>query len=341
MGLFENRQGKIPVWFMRQAGRYHAHYQALRQKHSFMELCKNPKLACEVTLGPIQDFNFDAAILFSDLLFPLEYLGMGLSYEQGPPTLELKIQSKNDIEKLKMLGDVHQYFSFQKEALQLLKKRLPADTTLLGFVGAPFTLYAYASEGSHKDGLHHSKRGLYDGRFDLFLEKLLPVLEAEMEEQAKGGADAVCLFDTAVGELSPQDFQKYIIPSLSRLTKNIKSKFPNQRIVYYSKNTQKAHLRLIASIAEIDVMGIDWKNDLSETLREFGSRLFIQGNIDPDWLFLPWPKLEKRLNELWNHMHTTPHLSHWIFGLGHGVLPQTPEENVKKSVAWIHEHCRY
>lgn len=341
MGIFEDRKEQIPVWFMRQAGRYHAHYQALRQKHSFMDLCKKPELACEVTLGPINDFKFDAAILFSDLLFPLEYLGMGLSYDKGPPALEFKIQNIDDISKLNPQGDVREFFSFQKDTLKLLRKKIPNGCSLLGFVGAPFTLYAYASEGSHKDGLHTSKRGLYDGRFELFLKKLLPVVEAEMEEQALGGSDAICLFDTAVGELSPEDFQIYIVPSLLRLAKNFKYKFPNQRIIYYSKNTQIKHLQHITSIQEIDVIGIDWKNDLIEVLSNFGNRFYIQGNIDPDWLFLPWVELEKRLNNLWKRMEKNPYLSHWIFGLGHGVLPQTPEENVRRTVQWVHDHCHY
>jgi len=341
MGLFEDRNGTIPVWFMRQAGRYHKHYQGLRQKYSFMDLCIKPELACEVTLGPMRDFNFDAAILFSDLLFPLDYLGMGLSYDKGAPTLEIKITNKEDIQNLSSKNELASYFSFQKNSLELIKKNLSPDKTLLGFVGAPFTLYAYATEGSHKDGLHQSKRGLYDGRFENFLEKLLPVIEGEMHEQALGGADALCLFDTAVGELSPTDFQKYIIPSLQFLSKKFKEKFPQQKLVYYSKNTNRAHFKLLSSITEIDVLGIDWKNDLNETLNEFGKHFYIQGNIDPDWLFLPWNELENRLNHHWKNVAKNPYLSQLIFGLGHGVLPGTPEENVKKTVQWVHQNCHH
>lgn len=339
MGLFTDRQKKIPVWFMRQAGRYHAHYQALRRKHSFMDLCKKPELACEVTMGPIDDFKFDAAILFSDLLFPLEYLGMGLSYEQGPPTLELHLKTKEDFKNLLPQGQAESFFHFQKEAVQQLKKKLPQDKSLLGFVGAPFTLYTYATEGSHKEGLHLSKRGLYEGRFDLFLRELLSPLLVEMNLQAQGGADALCLFDTAVGELSPSDFEKYILPSLALICQSFKKENPNKRLVYYSKNTGLAHLRLLRSIPEIDVLGIDWKNNLRATLDEFGDKFFIQGNIDPDWLFLPWEELEKRLQTLWSEMKGSPNLHHWIFGLGHGVLPQTPEENVRRTVQWVHDHC--
>ncbi len=339
MGLFRDRNKQIPVWFMRQAGRYHKHYQNLRSKHSFMDLCKKPELACEVTMGPIEDFNFDAAILFSDLLFPLEYLGMGLSYESGPPTLEVQLKDKASFQRLSPQGNAENFFHFQKEATKLLKTCLPTNKSLLGFVGAPFTLYTYASEGSHKDGLHLSKRGLYEGRYEEFFKMLRPCLEIEMNLQAEGGADAVCLFDTAVGELSPQDFEKYILPTLTVLCKNFKNKFPKTRLIYYSKNTSQTHLRLIANINELDVLGIDWKNDLHATLDEFGEKFYIQGNIDPDWLFLPWAELELRLQSLWDGMKGHRHLSKWIFGLGHGVLPNTPEENVRKTVEWVHTHC--
>ena len=154
MGLFENRKSKehkgdqgVPVWFMRQAGRYHAHYQGIRKDRNFMDMCKNPELACEITMGPIRDFGFDAAILFSDLLFPLEYLGMGLSYDSGPPTLERTYEEVSNLSKWQRKGEATDFFSFQGEAVKLLRKELPKEKNLLGFVGAPFTLYTYAVEG--------------------------------------------------------------------------------------------------------------------------------------------------------------------------------------------------
>jgi uroporphyrinogen decarboxylase len=135
-------QQKVPpVWFMRQAGRYHSHYQGIKKNSDFMTMCKNPELACEVTLGPIQDFGFNAAILFSDLLFPLEQLGMGLSYHSGPPTLEWHLEKVEDVQKLKVVSPGKEFYKFQGDACKLLRERLPKDVTLLGFVGAPFTLY--------------------------------------------------------------------------------------------------------------------------------------------------------------------------------------------------------
>lgn len=182
--IFENRikQGdktQVPVWFMRQAGRYHDHYQNLKKTYSFMELCKQPKLACEVTMGPIEEFNFDAAILFSDLLFPLEQLGMDLVYNPGPK-LGFKIDTLEDISKLNSSAD-QDFFKFQHDACQLLRESLPKTKTLLGFVGAPFTLYAYAVEGSHAGALVSSKTGLYDGRYEKFCELLIPNVIHEMK----------------------------------------------------------------------------------------------------------------------------------------------------------------
>ena len=211
MGLFTKRPQKnnktgLPVWFMRQAGRYHAHYQNIRKGSDFMTMCKNSDLATEITMGPINEFDFDAAILFSDLLFPLEQLGLGLSYHSGPPTLELKLDTISKVNSLKKTADANTFYQFQGEALSKLKQELPSSKTLLGFVGAPFTLYSYAVEGSHSGNLTASKLGFYDGRFEAFMEKLLPELITNMKIQAKAGADAICLFDTAVGECNFQDF---------------------------------------------------------------------------------------------------------------------------------------
>ena len=153
MTLFESREQtpegktKVPVWFMRQAGRYHNHYQGIKKNSDFMTMCKNPELAAEITMGPIDDFNFDAAILFSDLLFPLEQLNMGLSYHSGPPTLEWNMKDLESLNKLKVLEPSEKFYRFQADALRLLKEKLPHPKTLLGFVGAPFTLYTYACEG--------------------------------------------------------------------------------------------------------------------------------------------------------------------------------------------------
>ena len=348
MILFENREKtnegktKVPVWFMRQAGRYHSHYQGIKKDSDFMTMCKNPKLALEITMGPIDEFNFDAAILFSDLLFPLEQLNMGLSYHTGPPTLEWKMDSLDSLNNLKVIEKSEEFYKFQGDALSLLKKALPSQKTLLGFVGAPFTLYTYATEGSHAGNLTSSKLGFYDGRFDRFMDILLPELEKNMEVQAEGGADALCLFDTAVGELTLDDFKQFIIPRIKRLTANFKAKYPHKKIIYYSKLTHLDYLKALED-DNIDVLGIDWRHSIEVALKELGNDYYIQGNIDPSYLHLPWEQLEKYASNYWNKLIDTPNinLDKWICGLGHGVLRTTPQENVKKLVHYIHENFNY
>ena len=295
MGLFNDRKKnsndttQVPVWFMRQAGRYHAHYQNIKKDSDFMTMCKTPELACEITMGPIDEFDFDAAILFSDLLFPLEQLGLGLTYNPGP-VLVNKLDSLNKVQALKTNEDAKTYYKFQSDALSLLKTKLPAEKTLLGFVGAPWTLYTYAVEGSHAGNLTDSKLGLYDGRFQGFMEFLLPELIENMKIQAAGGADTMCLFDTAVGELTHYDFVNLYLPVLKTVTAEFKKAYPDKQLVYYSKLT---HLHYLKSIQDdnIDVLGIDWRNDLALTLKELGNDYYIQGNFDPSHLHLPWNEL--------------------------------------------------
>ena len=346
MGLFldrtiSNSKTQVPVWFMRQAGRYHSHYQGIKKNSDFMTMCKNPKLACEITMGPINDFNFDAAILFSDLLFPLEQLGFGLSYESGPPTLKFKLESVDDLKKCQLLQSPIEFYNFQKLATTLLRKELPSSKSLLGFVGAPFTLYTYATEGSHAGNLTSSKKGFYDGRYQAFCELLIPNLIEEMKVQAEGGADAICLFDTAVGELTVEDFKEFIVPMLRNITASFKKIYPSKRIIYYSKLTQLHYLHEIQD-KNIDVLGIDWRVNLVDALKELGSDYMIQGNIDPSYLHYDWPILEGKLKSFWSRLENENlPLNKWICGLGHGVLQHTPEINVKKTVEFIHQNFTY
>jgi uroporphyrinogen decarboxylase len=344
--IFENRprdkkgRTQVPVWFMRQAGRYHSHYQNIKKNSHFMEMCKNPELACQVTLGPIQDFHFNAAILFSDLLFPLEHLGMGLNYLKGPPELAWHLQTPDDLIKLQITQKAEDFFHFQKQACKLLKKQLPADVTLLGFVGAPFTLYTYAVEGSHAGNLVSSKQGLFDGRYSEFCHKLLPELLTEMRLQAEGGAQAVALFDTAAGELSPFDYQEHVVPMLTKVIKEFKKLSPETKIIYYSKHTQLHHLKHLKGLP-LDVLGIDWRCDLIE-IQKYFPECYIQGNFDPIWLHLPLGVMEDKLRR-WHQDLKARGLNpeRWICGLGHGVTIQTPEANVRRAVQIVHDEFGY
>ncbi len=346
MGLFTNRPTTnhvkgVPVWFMRQAGRYHAHYQNIKKNSDFMTMCRDPELACEITLGPIQDFKFDAAILFSDLLFPLDHMGLGLSYESGPPTLERHLHTLEDVKSIQLRAPNEEFYAFQQKACSFLKVKLPESTTLLGFVGAPFTLYTYAVEGAHKGNLISSKLGLRDGRFKAFVELLLDPVVTEMSMQAAGGAEAICLFDTAAGELDLADYAEFIVPAIAKVVSRFKAKHPDKKIVYYSKFTHLNYLEKLEGI-EIDVLGVDWRHNIGEVLSRFGDRYMIQGNLDPVHLFLPWEELALKWRALWEQVKSSGvSPDRWIVGLGHGVLPGTPEENVRKSVELIHREFLY
>lgn len=325
--LLKENSGRPPVWFMRQAGRYHAHYQALKKRYTFMEICTLPEVACEATMGPIEDFDFDAAILFSDLLFPLDAMGMGLSYPEGPQ-LSWHLKELKDLASLQT-GDV-QKLDFQAKALELIRKRLPAEKALLGFVGGPWTLFCYAVEGSHQGSLVSSKVGLEDGRFAGFFEKLEPLLVANMVLQARAGATAVAVLDTCAGELAPQTFRERAVPYLASVFEKFKKQCPETPLIYYSKGTGPDHWAHLTELP-FSCLGIDWRHDLPRVLNEWGDRWAIQGNIDPCWLFLEPAELTRRLSQVFEAVKKLPSSKRrgWICGLGHGVLPKTPEANVR------------
>jgi uroporphyrinogen decarboxylase len=333
--LARRNAGRPPVWFMRQAGRYHRHYQALRARHDFIELCKNPALATEVTMGPIEDFGFDAAILFSDLLFPLEALGLGLEYSPGP-RLGWYLRATADLKRLTGGAARATHMQFQADALQLLRRRLPADRALIGFVGGPFTLYAYATAGSHEgftrqgllglDETAGASAGLYRG----FCELLVPMLAANMALQAEAGADAVAVFDTAAGALTPAQFALHVAGPLRAVLDAFRRRCPHTPLIYYSRETGPAHWDMLRTL-DLQCLGIDWRHDLAATLQLETPHWAVQGNIDPQWLHLPAAELERRVRAVWQPVRALPAAvrAAWVCGLGHGVLQHTPEDNVR------------
>jgi uroporphyrinogen decarboxylase len=324
-----------PVWFMRQAGRYHRHYQALRARHEFIELCKNPALACEVTLGPIEDFGFDAAILFSDLLFPLEAMGLGLEYSPGPK-LGWYLRTCADLARLRGGAATAAHMQFQAEALQLLRPRLPAACGLIGFVGGPFTLYAYATAGSHEgftrqgllglDETSGDSAGLYRG----FCELLVPLLAENMVLQARAGADCVAIFDTAAGALTPEQFATHVAGPLAAVIAAFRKQCPATPLIYYSRETGPAHWQTLQPLG-LQCLGVDWRHDLAATLRTQCRHWAVQGNLDPEWLHLPAAELEVKARTVWQAVRELPAelRAAWVCGLGHGVLQHTPEDNVR------------
>ena len=327
--LAKRNTGRPPVWFMRQAGRYHAHYQALRAKHDFMALCKQPELACEVTMGPIDDFGFDAAILFSDLLFPLEAMGMGLTYEPGPK-LSWHLDTPAALARLRGGAATAAHMDFQAEAIRLLKPRLPADRALIGFVGGPFTLYAYAVGGSHEGFASNGPAGLDDGRYAGFCEKLTELLAENMALQARAGADCVAMFDTSAGALDPAGFARHVAGPMREVLSAFRARCPGVPVIYYSRETGPAHWRALEGL-DIQCLGVDWRHDLAGTLTAQVPRWAVQGNIDPEWLHLPAAELEKRVRAVWEKVRALPAATRaaWVCGLGHGVLQHTPEDNVR------------
>jgi uroporphyrinogen decarboxylase len=333
--LARRNESRPPVWFMRQAGRYHRHYQALRARHEFMQLCKQPTLATEVTLGPIEEFGFDAAILFSDLLFPLEAMGMGLRYAPGPQ-LDWHLRSASDLARLRGGAEAVRSLDFQAEALRLLRARLPRSCALIGFVGGPYTLYAYAAAGSHEgfaaDALA-GEDGLDNGLYAGFTERLRELLAANMALQVEGGADCVAIFDTAAGTLSPERFEAAAAP-LAEVVAAFRARCPHTPLIYYSRDTGPRHWERLRGL-NVQCLGVDWRHDLVSVLQQQGRQWAIQGNIDPQWLLLPAAELEPRVRGFFERLRGQPAAlrAGWVCGLGHGVLQQTPESNVKLVLA--------
>ncbi|PYS63014.1 MAG: uroporphyrinogen decarboxylase [Acidobacteria bacterium] len=352
--LARRPQSTPPIWLMRQAGRYHKHYQALREKYSFMDLCKRPELAAEVALGPVLDFDFDAAILFSDLLFPLEALGMGLEYTDRGPQLEWRLNEQT-ISQLRSVEEARPHLLFQGDAVRATRERLPSSRSLIGFAGGPWTLFAYAVEGSHKGSLIESKKLI--ALFPRFCEVMVPLLARSIELQLNSGAELVMIFDTAAGELSPNVFKAEIVPQLRVLREKVSFEslskeprsdemlhriptglFPEASIGYYSKGTQPAHLRHALFTDGFAGIGVDHRWDLREAFDLF-PKGFVQGNFDQALLLCEPAELKRQLRgylePLVNHSRAG-----WVCGLGHGVLPDTPEDNVKLFVDTIRERCK-
>ncbi|HKE44244.1 MAG TPA: uroporphyrinogen decarboxylase family protein [Steroidobacteraceae bacterium] len=318
-----------PVWFMRQAGRYHSHYRQLRGRHSFEALCKQPALATEVTLGPIEDFDFDAAILFSDLLFPLEALGMPLKYDPGPQ-LGWHVRRHDDLQRLVLNDASVAALQFQGSAMRSIRERLPDSKGLLGFVGGPLTLFFYAAAGSHQGDLGVAHAGLADGRYAGFCEKLLPLLTQNILLQWRAGADCIAIFDTCAGELGAQAFGRWVVPQLTTVVDAVRRECPEARILYYSKGTDATHWRLLTDL-KIDGIGVDWRTPLADVLHEFGAQWAVQGNIDPHTLLLPEADFLRSAEHFLSAVAALPaeRRRGWICGLGHGVLPATPENHVR------------
>ncbi len=317
-----------PIWCMRQAGRYQESYQALRRQHSFEALCREPDLAARVALNAVEELDFDAAILFSDLLFPLDALGLPVTYDDGGPKLARRLD-EHTLQTLRDADAAMADLAFQAAAVADTRAQLPGDRGLIGFIGGPWTLFVYAVEGTHTGTLTRAKTSL--PLYRRFASHIGPLLERMARAQLSAGADLVMVFDTAAGDLSPAAFQQFVAPDLTRLA----SALP-QQLGYYARGLHPAHLDGlgITSLGPWAGLGLDWRWNLAQTLASPARRGFVQGNLDPSLLHLSGAALTRVLDEFLDPVAQLSPAQRrgWICGLGHGVLQGTPASSVKTFV---------
>ncbi|HEX4748281.1 MAG TPA: uroporphyrinogen decarboxylase [Bryobacteraceae bacterium] len=323
-----------PIWFMRQAGRYMKQYRDVRSKHSILEICKNPELAAAVTLQPIEVLEVDAAIIFADLLLPVEPMGLKLEFISGEgPLIENAITAPEDIDDIST--ERTDDLGYVAEAIKLACKHLDGKVPVIGFVGAPFTLASYMIEGGASKTFLKTKRLMYSAEtmWRRLMGKLVDVLGDFARMQVGAGARAVQVFDSWVGALSPEDYVRYVQPYSRALIERIRS--AGVPVLHFGTGTGGFFKELHA--AGGDVLGVDWRVNIDQAWMDIGYRSAIQGNLDPVALFAPLPELRTKVVDLLKRTGTRP--GH-IVNLGHGILPETPVENVKAVVQIVREFHR-
>jgi uroporphyrinogen decarboxylase len=323
-----------PVWLMRQAGRFLAEYRTLRRQYPFLTLCKTPELATRVTLLPIKKLGVDAAIIFADILLPLEPMGIELEFTKGEgPVIHNPPRSRAEVEKLKAIEAEHD-LHFVMEAIQQVCGELKGHIPLIGFSGAPFTLACYLIEGGSTRDFVRTKSLMYDdpAYWHILMEKLSAAVISYLNAQVRAGATVVQLFDSWAGILAPRDYEEFVLPHSRRIFHELSSKVP---AIHFA--TGAAGILEQMHAAGGDIIGIDWRIDLGEAWQRLGYEVGIQGNLDPAALLGPPERIESRVAEILQRAEGRP--GH-IFNLGHGVLPQTPEENVITMVEAVHRLSR-
>jgi uroporphyrinogen decarboxylase len=310
-----------------------AEYRVLREKHALLEIIKTPELACQVTLQPIHAFDLDAAIIFADILPPLEGMGLNLEFAAGEgPVLHNPVRSAADVDALQVRPP-EEALGFTLEAIRLARNELdPRGIPLIGFGGAPFTLAAYAVEGGGSRNYEQVK-GLMMGdpaTWHRLLGKLAEVVGHYLLAQAQAGAHALQIFDSWVGALSPADYREFALPYTRRAIEIARG--AGVPIIHFGVDTSGL-LELIRD-AGGDVIGVDWRIDLAAAWDRLGSAVAVQGNLDPVALLAPWPELRRRAQIVLDQAAGRP--GH-IFNLGHGILPSTPVDNVRRLTEFVHE----
>jgi uroporphyrinogen decarboxylase len=326
---------RTPVWIMRQAGRYLPEYRKIRKKADFLTLCKTPELAAEVTIQPVDIIDVDAAILFSDILVVPEAMGMDLELiESKGPVFHNPIRSAEQVESLS-IPEVHEKLSYVLDAICITKKELNGRVPLIGFSGAPWTLATYMVEGKSSKNFQHIKSFIYQNPklAHKLLEKIAIVVTAYLEAKIDSGCDAVQIFDTWAGLLSPWDFREFSLKYINYIVERVKRK--NVPVIVFAKGA--AHSYDEIAVSGCNVVGIDWVSDIGKVRDLIGDRVALQGNMDPAVLLAPLSKIEEEVkNILACYGEGTGH----IFNLGHGILPETPVENARFFVHKVKELSR-
>jgi uroporphyrinogen decarboxylase len=319
-----------PVWFMRQAGRYMAEYRAIREKHTLLEICKTPEIALAVTLQPLR-LGVDAAILFADILLLLEPMGAPFSFEKGEgPVIHAPVREKADIDRLRVI-EPEEGLGYVLEAVRLIRRELDGKKPLIGFAGAPFTIASYLVEGGKSSDYFRTKQLMWGepDAFALLMSKIAEVTRRYLRAQVEAGAQAVQLFDSWAGALSPEDYKEHVAPHVKHILSDLeKTGVP---VIHFGTNT--ATLLEAQRDAGGTVIGVDWRTPIGEAWRRVGYDRAIQGNLDPLLLCAPREIAEKRARAILAEAAGRP--GH-IFNLGHGIVPQTPVDNVQAMVDVVH-----
>jgi uroporphyrinogen decarboxylase len=322
-----------PVWFMRQAGRYLPEYRAIREKHDFLTMAMTPELACEVTLQPVRRLGVDAAILFADILLPLPPMGAPIHFAEGEgPVIERPVRERADIDRLRIIDGAE--LGYVGETLKLVARALPPAVALIGFAGAPFTLASYLIEGGHSKNFERTKKlmlGDPEG-WSALMHKLAEVCARYLEMQIAAGAQAVQLFDSWVGCLSPADYEAHVLPHSRHVFERLRG--AGAPTLHFGTDT--ATLLPLMARAGGDVLGVDWRLPLPEARKLLGAHKPLQGNLDPVVLQAGPEAVAAATRRVLDEARGGPH----IFNTGHGLLPETPVDAVRQVVDLVHAHAR-
>ncbi len=323
----------IPVWFLRQAGRYMPEYQAVRREHSLLAICKSPEIAAEVTITAAEKLDVDAAIIFADLLLPLEPMGLDFTFTAGEgPVVHRPIRSAADIAAL--CTDRTAELGYVAQAIKRVVGHFGRSKGMIGFCGAPFTLASYMIEGGGSKHYIETKKLIYrdPGAWQALMETLVTVLTEFARQQVEAGADTIQIFDSWVGALSVTDYREFALPMTTRLIQSVQAM--GVPVIYFGVDTAM----LLPAMRETgaDVIGLDWRTPLDAGWKALGPGCGVQGNLDPIALFAPEKLLRARVEEI---LRQADGRAGHIFNVGHGIVPETPVENVQSVVRWVREIC--